>query len=85
MASPTTQQLLTAVAALARGFTLPSVNNNQMNISRGPGNTLRVPIYANDAHGAYNNQLGQNVQISISPDGHYVEIQLNVGDVASGL
>ena len=82
MAAPTNAQLLAAIAALARGYTIPNPNANQTGIHRGPGNHLNIPIGNNNPQGLYNTQLGQNLQINV--ESNYVKITLNVGDVSSG-
>ena len=82
MAAPTTAQLQIAIAALARSFTLPSVNGNQTGIFNGGSNQLQIPINSNNAQGVNNQLLGSRLQISA--DANYIYISSNVGDVAGG-
>lgn len=78
---PTQAQLYIALAALARSFTLPSINGNQTGIFGGPGNQLQIPI-DESAQGVYNLALGPTLQITADED--YIYIQSNIGDAGLG-
>jgi len=82
MAAPTNSQLLIAIAALARGYALPSVTGNQTGIFPGSGNQLQIPINSNNASGVYNTALGSG--LVISADANYIYIGSNTGDAQGG-
>lgn len=82
MSQPTSAQLYIAIAALARSFTLPSINANQTGISKGSSNQLRIPCSGINPQGINNQQLGALANIKISLDGDYIEIGHNVGDAS---